>query len=150
MCSVMSDFLQPSGLQPAGSSLHGIFSSKNTGVGCHFLLQGIFPTQGLNLCLLCLLQWQADSLPLCHLGSPKQIIVDSTLMERILLNVFFKVSFWEGVKFKWGEIRVRIRKPTLLCYLLLRDLGKMTSLQTLVNVCLHILHRNGIKEWECM
>ena len=28
---------------------------KNTGVGCHFLLQGIFPTQGLNLHLLCLL-----------------------------------------------------------------------------------------------
>ena len=25
------------------------FSSKNTGVGCHALLQGIFPTQGLNL-----------------------------------------------------------------------------------------------------
>ena len=32
---------------------------KNTGVGCHVLLQGIFPTQGLNLCLLCLLHWQA-------------------------------------------------------------------------------------------
>ena len=28
------------------------FSSKDTGVGCHFLLQGIFPTQGLNLGLL--------------------------------------------------------------------------------------------------
>ena len=27
------------------------FSSKNTGVGCHFLLQEIFPTQGLNLSL---------------------------------------------------------------------------------------------------
>ena len=26
-------------------------SSKNSGVGCHFLVQGIFPTQGLNLCL---------------------------------------------------------------------------------------------------
>ena len=26
---------------------------KNTGVGCHALLQGIFPTQGLNLHLLC-------------------------------------------------------------------------------------------------
>ena len=25
---------------------------KNTGVGCHFLLQGVFPTQGSNLCLL--------------------------------------------------------------------------------------------------
>ena len=30
------------------------FPGKNTGVGCHFLLQGIFPTQGLNLSLLCL------------------------------------------------------------------------------------------------
>ena len=30
-------------------SVHGIFSDKkNTGIGCHFLLQGIFPTQGLN------------------------------------------------------------------------------------------------------
>ena len=28
------------------------FSGKNTGVGCHFLLQGIFPTQELNLGLL--------------------------------------------------------------------------------------------------
>ena len=32
--------------------------------GCHFLLQGIFPTQGWNTCLL---RWQADSLPLSHL-----------------------------------------------------------------------------------
>ena len=38
---------------------------KNTGVGCHALLQGIFWTQGLNLGLL---HWQADSLPLSHLG----------------------------------------------------------------------------------
>ena len=30
----------------------------------HFLLQGIFPTQGLNLCLLCLLHWQTGLLPL--------------------------------------------------------------------------------------
>ena len=34
---------------PPGSSVHGIFQAKNTGAGCHFLLQGIFPTQGLNL-----------------------------------------------------------------------------------------------------
>ena len=37
---------------------------KNTGVGCHARLQGIFLTQGLNLHLLCLLHWQAGSLPL--------------------------------------------------------------------------------------
>ena len=43
------------------------FSSKNTRVGCHFLLQGIILTQRSNLCLLCLLHWQVDSLPLHHL-----------------------------------------------------------------------------------
>ena len=45
------------------------FPDKHTGMGCQFLLQGIFLTQRLNLCLLCLLHWQADSLPLHHLGS---------------------------------------------------------------------------------
>ena len=48
------------------------FSSKNTEVGYHFLLQGIFPTQGSNPRLLHLLHWQAGSLPLSHLGSPVQ------------------------------------------------------------------------------
>ena len=37
------------------------FPGKNTGVGCHFLLQGIFLTQGSNPHLLCLLHWQASS-----------------------------------------------------------------------------------------
>ena len=32
-----------------GSSVHGDSPGKNTGVGCHTLLQGIFPTQGMNL-----------------------------------------------------------------------------------------------------
>ena len=44
------------------------FPGKNTGVGCHSLLQGIFPTQGSSPCLLCLLHWQADSLPLTPPG----------------------------------------------------------------------------------
>ena len=35
---------------------------------CRFLLQGIFPTQGSNLSLLCLLNWQADYLPLVPPG----------------------------------------------------------------------------------
>ena len=37
---------------PLGSSVHGIFPGSSTGVDCHFLLQGIFPTKGLNLGLL--------------------------------------------------------------------------------------------------
>ena len=37
---------------------------------CDTLLQGIFPTEGLNPRLLCLLRWQAGSLPPHHRGSP--------------------------------------------------------------------------------
>ena len=46
------------------------FSGKNTGVGCHFLLQGIFLTQGSNLRLLHPLHWQVVSLPLAPPGKP--------------------------------------------------------------------------------
>ena len=40
---------------------------NNTGVPCYFLLQELFPTQGLNSSLLYLLHWQVSSLPLHHL-----------------------------------------------------------------------------------
>ena len=59
--------LWPHGLSPTRLLCPWDFSGKNTGVGCHFLLQRIFPTQGLNLRLLL---WQVDSLPLSHQGSP--------------------------------------------------------------------------------
>ena len=51
------------------------FPYKNTGVGCHFLLQGIFQTLGLNPHLLCLMHWQADSLPLAPPGKPKKGVI---------------------------------------------------------------------------
>ena len=43
-CSVVSDSLWPHGLQPSKLLCPWDFPGKNTGVGCHFLLQGIFPT----------------------------------------------------------------------------------------------------------
>ena len=46
------DSLRPLGLQPARLLCPWDFPGKNTGVGCHFLLQGLFPTQGSNLRLL--------------------------------------------------------------------------------------------------
>ena len=58
--SVTSDSLEPLGLQPTRLLCPWRFPDKNTGVGCCFLLQGIFPTQGLNPCLLHLLNRQAD------------------------------------------------------------------------------------------
>ena len=46
--SVVSNSLQPHGLQPVRFLCPWNFPGKNTGVGCHFLLQGIVLTQGLN------------------------------------------------------------------------------------------------------
>ena len=67
-CSVVSNSLLLHGLYIAHQAPLSIrLSQQNTGVGCNFLLQGIFPIQGSNLCLLCLLHWQASSLPLSHL-----------------------------------------------------------------------------------
>ena len=45
----MSKSLWPHGLQPTRLLSLWNFPGKSTGVGCHFLLQGIFPTQGSNL-----------------------------------------------------------------------------------------------------
>ena len=41
-------FCDPIDYSPPGSSVHGDSPGKNTGVGCHALLQGIFPTQESN------------------------------------------------------------------------------------------------------
>ena len=51
-CLILHD---PMDCSPPGSSVHGVFQARNTEVGSHFLLQGIFLTQGLNPCLL---HWQ--------------------------------------------------------------------------------------------
>ena len=47
-CSVMSSSLEPHGCNLPGSSIYGDSPVKNTRMGCHALLQGIFPAQGLN------------------------------------------------------------------------------------------------------
>ena len=65
----------------AGFSRQGFWSGektkkKNTGVGCHALLQRIFQTQGCwNPHLLCLLHWQASSLPLAPPRTPSVSLV---------------------------------------------------------------------------
>ena len=64
IASVVSDPLWPYGLYSARLLCWWDSPGKNTGVGCHALLQGIFPTQGSSLHLLGLAHWQAGSLPL--------------------------------------------------------------------------------------
>ena len=72
---VVSDTLRPHELWSTRFLCPWDFPVKNTGVGCHFLVQEIFLTQGSNPCLLHLLHWQADSWLLSYLGSP---VIQST------------------------------------------------------------------------
>ena len=61
----------PMDCSPPGSFVHGIFQARILEWAAIFLLQGNCPTQGSNPHFL---HWQADSLPLHHLGSPKSCI----------------------------------------------------------------------------
>ena len=80
--------------RPPGSSVHGDSPVKNTGVGCHALLQEIFPTQGSN-----------PGLPHCgwilyhlsHLGSH--------LMKRQLIRpkTNFKLHLFEFAEWLFSE-----------------------------------------------
>ena len=70
--SVMLTFCNPMNYSPPGSSCPWDFLGKNTGVGCHALLQGDLPNPGIEPASLALL---VDSLPLSHQGSPKAIIL---------------------------------------------------------------------------
>ena len=93
-CSVVSDPLWPHGLQPARLLCPWDFPGKNTGLGYHFLLQGICLTQRLNPCLLHLLHWQVDTLPLSHLRSPQNhsILKKKPLCGNNLTSHFFSIS----------------------------------------------------------
>ena len=62
LCLTLCDLM---GCSLPGSSVH---VDKTAGVGSHFLLQGIFPTQGSNLRLLSFQHWPLGPLPLSHLG----------------------------------------------------------------------------------
>ena len=67
----------------------GCFRQEYWSGKCHFLLQGIFPTQGLNLRLL---YRQADSLPLSHQGSPKEKMVSFKLYTEPYHFIYFLIG----------------------------------------------------------
>ena len=63
-------FCDPMDCSSPGSSVHEDSPGKNTGVGCHALLQGIFPTQGSNVGLP---HFRQTLYHLSHQGSPNSI-----------------------------------------------------------------------------
>ena len=92
----MSDSLQPHGLQPARLFCPWNSPGKNTGVNCHFLLQGIFPTQGSNLSLL---HCKQILYHLSHQGSP--IGKKWTYTEK---NTLFLNSFCDETLRTWAPL----------------------------------------------
>ena len=105
--SVVSDSLYPMDCRPPDSSVHGDSLGKNTGAGCHALLQGIFPTQGLN-----------PGLPHCrwilyhlsHQGSP---CVCANIFERIcvlcvwmFVSVYMCICEWVCMFYMYACMRV--------------------------------------------
>ena len=79
---VVSDSSQPHGLQPTRLLCPWDSPGKKPGVSCHFLLQRIFPTRGLNPGLL---HWQLNSLPLSHQGSPVYDSLHTLILKRNLI-----------------------------------------------------------------
>ena len=86
----MSDF-RHYGLKPTRLLCPWDSAGKNTGVGCHALLQGIFLSQGSNPQLFCLLHWQAGSLLLAPPGKTK------------LSPVFLKVLRTLTLAWSWAK-----------------------------------------------
>ena len=89
------------------------FPGKNTGVGCPFLLQGIFQTQGWNPRLL---YWYVDSLPLSHQGSsPVSYILPNSI------QIFYTISFYLLATFNIdGTLSLMKHFLTDLCDITLR------------------------------
>ena len=86
-------------------------------MGCHFLLQGIFPTQGFSPDFWCLLHWQLGSLPLCHLGNPKEMA--SCPSEDVTLP---QICIYKGCFFPTFSIRLRavFKRLLIKMYLVVR------------------------------
>ena len=81
LASVVSNSLWPHGMRPARLLYPWDFPGKNTGVGCHFLLQGILLTQGSNPHLLSTVSpvLKTDSLPLVEPGNLFKTLTDEEL-----------------------------------------------------------------------
>ena len=84
---VVSNSLQPYGMWPTRLLCPRDSPGKNTGVGCHTLLQGIFLKQGSNSHFLNLMLWQVGPLPSIPVPPYCTLRISPTLYICILYNV---------------------------------------------------------------
>ena len=104
-CSVGFNSLQPHGMQPPRLLCSWDSPGKDTRVGCHFLLMGIFPTQGWNLSLLCLLRCRWIFLPTEPSGKLHTVWVFPTA---VMWDTQRKTEAWllQWNSYTWIRVRV--------------------------------------------
>ena len=116
---------------PPGSSVHGNSPGKNTGVGCHALLQEIFPTQGLNPGLphrrqiFYHLSYQTKYLPFISLWNESTYLFNPGHDQSNDLTLF--IIFWHLVE---GWEIAGLWKEMKFWSLLILDINKDREIQT--------------------
>ena len=119
---MVSDSLRPHGLQPARLLWQWDSPGKNTGVGCHDLLQGIFPTKASNPCLTHLLRWLQLLLLSC-ISRVRLCVTPQTAAHQATPSLGFsrpRTLEWVAISFsnawKWKE-KVKLLSPVPLVVL---------------------------------
>ena len=101
-CSVMPDSLQPHGLEPARLLCPWNSTGKVPGLGCHFLLQGIFPTQGSCIASLYHLSHQGILLLLLLscISCVRLCVTPQTAAQQAPLSLgVSRKEYWSGLPF---------------------------------------------------
>ena len=103
----------PTDCSPPGSSVHGDSPDKNAGVGCHFLLQGIFRTQGwsdphLLHCRQILYCWATREVPCDQTEFEKHFFLHLSLLIFIM-----RVSIWKVLR---SHLKKRKKKICWHCF----------------------------------
>ena len=117
-------FCDPRDCQLPATFGHGILQA-NIGIGCHAFLQGIFPTQGSNPRLFCILYWQAGSLPLAAPGKPKTFLRSSELQKTQCKSNYSSKHILDTSSFLRDVVHVAI-------FVLLCILGKFLQMLTFI------------------
>ena len=120
------------------------FPGKNTGVGCHFILQGIFLTEGLNSCLLASPALEVNSLSLVSPGkvaepemesrylTPKpELLLQSCILFCLITSEFFQLL--ENVIFFSGLLKGN--KHQFPCFFVVLSLDYLPRYNVLFFIC---------------
>ena len=146
---------------PPGSSVRGDSPGKNTGAGCHALLEGIFPTQGWNLNLLYLLHWQGGSLPLAPPGFSRLFQKANNIYlyftpSMKLVKEYCKMLNLVICNWDWGDsVLKHTSYPVILLYNYQQFIktkgkhsnrGNLKGLQAMTEYITHLFHQTIFQE----